>query len=71
MLKPGLSETHRAYLWSYCTMVWNDINAVVFDFTASRTGRTTPVASWASVTAGWAAGAARSSAMTTRAKSNP
>jgi len=39
MLKPGLGKTHRAYLWSYCTTVWDDINAVVFDFAESRAGR--------------------------------
>jgi transposase len=38
MLKPGLGKTHRAYLWSYCTTVWDDINAVVFDFAESRAG---------------------------------
>ena len=39
MLKPGLGKTHRAYLWSYCTTAWDDINAVVFDFAESRAGR--------------------------------
>jgi transposase len=39
MLKPGLGKTHRAYLWSYCTTVWDDIDAVVFDFAESRAGR--------------------------------
>lgn len=38
MLKPGLGKTHRAYLWSYCTTAWDDINAVVFDFAESRAG---------------------------------
>nr|WP_243748499.1 IS66 family transposase [Roseateles toxinivorans] len=41
MLKPaGKSDgkTHRAYLWSYCTTSWDDINAVVFDFAESRAG---------------------------------
>jgi transposase len=38
MLKPGHGKTHRAYLWSYCTTVWDDINAVVFDFAESRAG---------------------------------
>lgn len=38
MLKPGHGKTHRAYLWSYCSTVWDDINAVVFDFAESRAG---------------------------------
>ena len=38
MLKPGHGKTHRAYLWSYCTTTWDDINAVVFDFAESRAG---------------------------------
>jgi len=41
MLKPaGQSDgkTHKAYLWSYCTGAWDDINAVVFDFAESRAG---------------------------------
>jgi transposase len=38
MLKPGHGKTHRAYLWSYCTTAWDDINAVVFDFAESRAG---------------------------------
>jgi transposase len=42
MLKPANlrdGKTHRAYLWSYCTTAWDDINAVVFDFAESRAGR--------------------------------
>jgi transposase len=39
MLKPDLGKTHRADLWSYCTTVCDDINAVVFDFAESRAGR--------------------------------
>ncbi|QRF63077.1 IS66 family transposase (plasmid) [Variovorax paradoxus] len=38
MLKPGHGKTHRAYLWSYCTTVWDEVNAVVFDFAESRAG---------------------------------
>jgi len=32
MLKPGLGKTHRAYLWSYGTTVYDELKAVVFDF---------------------------------------
>ena len=38
MLKPGKGKTHRAYLWSYCTTVFDDMKAVIFDFTESRAG---------------------------------
>jgi transposase len=38
MLKPGHGQTHRAYLWSYCTTRFNPVQAVVFDFTESRGG---------------------------------
>ena len=38
MLKPGHGKTHRAYLWSYCTTAWDQINAVIFDFAESRAG---------------------------------
>jgi len=38
MLKPGHGQTHRAYLWSYCTTRFNPVQAVVFDFTESRSG---------------------------------
>ena len=31
-------KSHRAYLWSYCTTAWDDVNAVVFDFAESRAG---------------------------------
>ncbi|GHD04934.1 hypothetical protein GCM10007320_66350 [Pseudorhodoferax aquiterrae] len=37
-LKPGHGKTHRAYLWSNCTTVWDEVNAVVFDFAESRVG---------------------------------
>lgn len=39
MLKPGNGKTHRAYLWSYCTTVFNPMRAVVFDFAESRAGQ--------------------------------
>jgi transposase len=38
MLKPGRGQTHRAYLWTYCTTRFNPVQAVVFDFTESRGG---------------------------------
>lgn len=39
MLAPGRGKTHRAYLWSYCSTVYDSIAAVVFDFAESRSGR--------------------------------
>ncbi|MDZ7651381.1 MAG: IS66 family transposase [Burkholderiaceae bacterium] len=39
MLKPGLGKTHRAYLWSYGSTVFDPIKGVVFDFADSRAGR--------------------------------
>ena len=39
MLKPGAGKTHRAYLWSYCTTVFDETKAVVFDFADSRAGQ--------------------------------
>lgn len=42
MLKPAGQrdgKTHRAYLWSYCTSVFNPMKAVVFDFADSRGGQ--------------------------------
>jgi transposase len=38
MLKPGLGRTHRAYLWSYSTSEYDDLQAVVYDFAESRGG---------------------------------
>ena len=41
MLKPAHlrdGKTHRAYLWSYCTTVYDSLRAVVFDFADSRGG---------------------------------
>jgi len=39
MLKPGHGKTHRAYLWSYGTTVFDPLKAVVFDFAETRAGR--------------------------------
>jgi hypothetical protein len=39
MLKPGHGKTHRAYLWSYGSTVFDPIKGVVFDFADSRAGR--------------------------------
>ena len=39
MLKPGHGKTHRAYLWSYGTTVYDELKAVVFDFAETRGGR--------------------------------
>ena len=42
MLKPANlrdGKTHRAYLWSYCTTVYDQMKAVVFDFAESRAGQ--------------------------------
>jgi transposase len=39
MLKPGNGKTHRAYLWSYGTTVYDELKAVVFDFAETRGGR--------------------------------
>jgi len=39
MLKPGHGKTHRAYLWSYGSTVFDPLKAVVFDFAESRAGR--------------------------------
>jgi transposase len=38
MLKPGLGRTHRAYLWSYSSSEYDELKAVVYDFTDSRSG---------------------------------
>jgi transposase len=39
MLAPGKGKTHRAYLWSYCSTIYDPVSAVVFDFTESRSGK--------------------------------
>jgi hypothetical protein len=36
MLKPGNGKTHRAYMWSYCTLSCNPTKAVVFDSSETR-----------------------------------
>jgi transposase len=38
MLKPGLGRTHRAYLWSYSSSQYDELQAVVYDFADSRSG---------------------------------
>jgi len=39
MLAPGKGKTHRAYLWSYCSTIYDPVAAVVFDFTETRSGK--------------------------------
>jgi transposase len=39
MLDPGAGKTKRAYVWSYCTTVYNAIQGVVYDFAESRAGQ--------------------------------
>ena len=38
MLKPGLGRTHKAYLWSYSSSEYDELQAVVYDFTEGRSG---------------------------------
>ena len=38
MLKPGLGKTHRAYLWSYSTSEYDQLQVVVYDFADGRAG---------------------------------
>jgi len=38
MLAPGTGKTHRAYLWAYAAGPREPLKAVVYDFTASRSG---------------------------------
>lgn len=38
MLAPGKGKTHRAYLWAYAAGTFEDLRAVVYDFTVSRSG---------------------------------
>lgn len=38
MLDPGAGKTKRAYVWSYCTTVYDAIQGVVYDFAESRAG---------------------------------
>jgi transposase len=39
MLNPGAGKTHRAYLWAYSPGAFEDLRAVVYDFTESRSGK--------------------------------
>ena len=39
MLKPGNGKTHRAYLWAYCPGAFEEVKAVVYDFTETRSGK--------------------------------
>ncbi len=38
MLAPGKGKTHRAYLWAYAAATSQNLKAVVYDFTAGRSG---------------------------------
>lgn len=38
MLKPGAGKTQRAYLWAYTPTSYDDLRAVIYDFTPSRAG---------------------------------
>ena len=38
MLAPGDGRTHHAYLWAYASGAFEDLRAVVYDFTISRSG---------------------------------
>ncbi|RBP33579.1 transposase [Eoetvoesiella caeni] len=38
MLKPGTKKTHRAYLWAYAPGAFEELRAVVYDFTEGRAG---------------------------------
>ena len=38
MLQPGNKKTHRAYLWAYAPGAFEDLKAVVYDFTEGRSG---------------------------------
>ena len=38
MLKPGSGRTHKAYLWAYAPGAFEDLKAVVYDFTEGRAG---------------------------------
>lgn len=38
MLAPGNGKTHRAYLWAYAAATTEPLKAVVYDFTAGRSG---------------------------------
>src|ERR1700688_2567077 len=38
MLKPALGRTHAAYLWSYSSSEYDDLQAVIYDFADGRGG---------------------------------
>ena len=38
MLAPGKGKTHRSYLWAYAAAAHENLKAVVYDFTDSRSG---------------------------------
>jgi transposase len=38
MLTPGKGKTHKAYVWTYGTTVWDPLQAVVYDFAEGRAG---------------------------------
>lgn len=38
MLSPGKKQTHRAYIWAWCTTPFADTKAVVYHFAPSRAG---------------------------------
>lgn len=38
VLQPGSKKTHRAYLWAYAPGAFQDLKAVVYDFTEGRSG---------------------------------
>jgi transposase len=39
MLKPGNGKTHRAYLWAYSPRAYENVKAVTYDFTDTRSGK--------------------------------
>ena len=39
MLAPGTGKTHRAYLWAYASGAFEDMRAVLYDFTENRSGQ--------------------------------
>jgi transposase len=53
MLKPGHGKTHRAYLWSYGTTVFDPVRAVVYDFAETRAGRHAQAFLGTDTGAGW------------------
>lgn len=53
MLKPGNGKTHRAYLWSYGTTVFDPIRAVAYDFAETRAGRHARAFLGVDTDAGW------------------